>query len=79
MAACFLLTGLAFFHQSMNQQLALPEPGRNMMTVSNLSSGFILPPGNRHSLHNNPASRFEWTNDKAFTSSVTSFLPAQVN
>lgn len=77
-AACLLLAITMF---NPNNGLVNGTATQESLTLvsSNLNPLILAEDALNQSKHNHPANRIEWTNGSAFTSSVSSFLPGQVN
>ncbi|MBC8094469.1 MAG: hypothetical protein H7Y43_01535 [Akkermansiaceae bacterium] len=78
-AAACLLFALTVFNQHGELVNGVGTGDSIMLVSSNLSPQLFAQDTLQQSKRNNLANRIEWTNGGAFTSSVTSFLPGQVN
>ncbi len=77
-AACLLFV-VTVFNQNGGLVNSTGTRESGLLVSSNLSPQLFAEDTLRQSKRNFVANRIEWTNGSAFTSSVSSFLPGQVN
>lgn len=78
-AACCLLTAMVMHqHDAMDSDAFVNARG-HILVSSNQSAMWLSESALDQSRRNHVGRRFEWTNASAFSSSVGSFLPGQVN